>query len=100
MCVRLCQFHIIQALIRYAKEAITLKNINHKNALIDELLVIFRKAQRARSLADWNAAYHPQFNSSLKELFDKYNISSQLHRLQLYFDENWWGAWLGKHVVQ
>ena len=99
--IRLCQFHVIQALIRWAKSkpkkakkgGKTSPHHNLHEEALQELLVLFRQAQRCRDSRAWESHFLTTFNAGVDALSHKHKCNSNV--IKAYFNDNWWGTWLG-----
>ena len=110
VCIRLCQFHIIQALLRWTtdddnsplkdRKGPRLK-IKGKRILLDA----FRHLQRARSSEPnptkdqdeqaWSEAKE-EFLQTLEDICDKYGSDGMYSKIQQYFEVNWFcNEWRG-----
>jgi hypothetical protein len=100
--IRLCQFHIIQALIRWGKSKPKKgkkggKAPPHHNLdedALQELLVLFRQAQRCRSSSTWKSHFLVAFNKGIDDIAKKHKCNANV--IKAYFNDNWWNRWLGK----
>lgn len=103
MIVRLCQFHIIQAITRWGKakpskkknqqKSLSAQYHNLNEEALQEMLVLFWQTQRCCTHQEW-----PQFK---KAFTDGVNAISAKHGcnapvINAYFEDNWWSEeWLG-----
>jgi hypothetical protein len=101
--IRLCQFHIIQALSRWGKSKPPnkkgKKNPHHKlnDEALQELLVIFRQTQRCRTYREW-PKFKATFNNVIDAISAKYDCNA--NAIKTYFDANWWSEeWLGMSQI-
>jgi hypothetical protein len=93
MVIRLCQFHIIKAILTWIKNK---KNNKHglTSEVVPQLLNLFRAAQRCRTASQW-PQFLLQFEEGIQELEDKYDCNGEV--ICRYFRENWWcPEWLGE----
>ncbi|KZT31044.1 hypothetical protein SISSUDRAFT_1038738, partial [Sistotremastrum suecicum HHB10207 ss-3] len=93
--IRVCQFHVIQAITRYNSTSEGKKKgrkaIHMSEEMLGMLLVAFRSAQRCRDTKDdpWKAA-HEAFNKQIRRICRKYSRLDLILILTEYFDDNWW----------
>ena len=100
--IRLCQFHVIQALICWGKSKPKKakkggKASPHHNLdepALQELLVLFRQAQRCRDSRAWESQFLTTFNTGVDDLSNKHKCNPNV--VKAYFNDNWWGIWLGR----
>ena len=107
MLIRICQFHIIQAIRRWDHE-LTTGNKKTKGkrrrrkttslpekALVD-ILHAFRSTQRCRNIDDWPEA-QAAFENRLFTVCVNYDVEDLNATLVEYFRENWWcDDWRGE----
>ena len=118
--IRVCQFHIIQAIVRwveergrgesgksskktgkYPKKAGDGGKLSLSTKAMKEVLEAFRWAQRSRNTADdrWVQA-QIVFESNLQRICRSYNYAESLNAITKYFRDNWWcGEWRGKLIT-
>lgn len=113
--IRICQFHIIQALARWAedrgrgesskKATKTGKRAKGRPSLsmeaMKEVIVAFRFAQRCRdTLQDpWKRALQI-FEGELKRICNAHGQESAFETVRSYFQKNWWcSEWLGAFLM-
>jgi hypothetical protein len=102
--IRLCQFHIIQALIRWGKSKPKKAPKSGKapphhkldEDALQKLLVLFRQAQRCRSLSTWKSQFLKSFNEGVDDLAAKHKCNATV--IKAYFNDNWWSSWLGMTI--
>ena len=115
--IRVCQFHIIQAIVRWVEErgrgesGKSLKKTGKRpkkagdggklslpTKAMKDVLEAFRWAQRCRNTADdrWAQA-QTVFESNLQRICQSYNCAESLNTITKYFRDNWWcEEWRGK----
>ncbi|KZV90368.1 hypothetical protein EXIGLDRAFT_837845 [Exidia glandulosa HHB12029] len=91
--IRLCQFHVIQAILRWHTDAEgNLDDLNPKRPRLTydqkrQVLDAFRSLQRCRSVSQWSA-YVKTFTSAINNIMKKKN-RSMANTLIQYFERNW-----------
>lgn len=115
--VRVCQFHIIQAIRRWNRDSLGASQDSKKSskvsskkrienglpslpidALVD-VLVAFRICQRCRCAEDWPLT-QDVFETSVDHICQEYSIPRTAPVLKKYFQDNWWcHEWRGKYTV-
>ena len=118
--IRVCQFHIIQAIVRWVEErgrgesgksskktgkrpkkAGDGGKLSLPTKAMKDVLEAFRWAQRCRNTADDRWA-HAQtvFESNLQWICQSYNCAESLNTITKYFRDNWWSEeWRGKLIT-
>lgn len=105
-CVRLCQFHAIQAILHWETDQERDTNDRDKSrpqlSISDKraILIAFRYLQRCQTMADWPVARR-RFKDSLMEILEVNDETQEgpnraFSKLWKYFEENWFNEfWLG-----
>jgi hypothetical protein len=99
--IRLCQFHIIQALIRWGKSKAKKAKKGGKahphhglnEDALQDLLALFRQAQRCRDSRTWKTQFLVSFNRGIDDISKEHKCNA--NAIKAYFLDNWWGTWLG-----
>ncbi|CAD6925856.1 unnamed protein product [Tilletia controversa] len=88
--VRLCQFHIMQAICRWDAEgkSATAKPPSVPRSLKPAICIAFREAQRCRDMKDWPTTL-VKFEAAIKEILSKESAAT-VKQVLTYFAVNWW----------
>lgn len=101
--LRLCQFHIVQAILRYFNDVASKKGDDSSIDTTDgnpirfrlvkeareKVLVYFRALQRCRDPEEWDDAVE-EFQSNVREACQDLNVTdARIVILLAYFDLNW-----------
>jgi hypothetical protein len=113
--IRVCQFHIIEAIRRWdydlgagrasANDRKTGKRTKKRKASLPkealvEILELFRSTQRCRDTPShpWSEA-QDTFEGRLRSICQNHGVESAARTLIIYFRENWWcDEWRGAHA--
>lgn len=92
MHVRVCQFHIIQAICRWDTDSGSAASRPPGIARRDKpaICTAFREAQRCRDKADWPVAMSA-FETSIREALTTYSSNTKRDVIE-YFRKNWWAT--------
>lgn len=111
--IRVCQFHIIQAIRRWVRDhflpqrqkkgkpTVKLKRASPSlpTAAMAQLLDAFRAAQRCRVEADW-PRHRNIFEQNVRTICAAAELASRAASIIQYFRDNWWCAeWRGMHSL-
>lgn len=118
--IRLCQFHVIQALLRWMQDVGSKSDPNPSDPLStiegpavpfaipkdlrQDILVHFRVLQRCQNAEDWDDTVET-FKAELQDQCDQYQLQDhKVESLIAFFDRNWFvpewrGVWIFAEIM-